>query len=84
MGHTHTPKRTAFSGCISFIGALTCGFIASELWSDLTLGTRYFGQVPRPLKPVCMAFFSFWCILESQKVHSRFLDLMDSGANARS
>ncbi|KKN27838.1 hypothetical protein LCGC14_0860310 [marine sediment metagenome] len=77
----HTPKKTAFSGCVSFVGAVTCAFIASELWSDLTTGTQYFRQVPRPLKPACMAFFAFWCVLESRKVHSRILDLMDYEPN---
>lgn len=77
----YTPKKTVFSGCVSFVGAAACAFMASELWSDLTIGTQYFKQVPRPLKPACIAFFAFWCVLETRKVHSRILDLIDYDAN---
>jgi hypothetical protein len=70
-------RQTVLSGGISFIGATACAFIANELWADMTVGTKYFDQIPKPVKPAAMAFFAFWCILETRKVHSRVLDLID-------
>ena len=58
-------------GLVSLIGAVSCAVIASELWSDLTVGTEHFPGIPRALKVVGLLTFSTWTVLETQKVRKR-------------
>lgn len=72
-----SSRQSAMSGLISLIGAVACAFIAQELWADLTLKTRFFPNVPRPVKVLGLIVFAFWCVLETRKVHSRVLEVLE-------
>ena len=55
---------------ISLIGAVSCAVIASELYTDLTIGTEHF-PLPRLLKAVALVGFCLFTVLEAQKVRRR-------------
>lgn len=66
MGH----KDAAIQGTASFIGTLACLTIAVELYEDLTEGKAHF-RLPWLVKFVALCGFSFWAVLEAQKVRRR-------------
>ena len=58
-------------GLVSLVGAVACAVIASELWSDLTVGTEHFPGIPRVFKVIALLTFGAWTVLETQKVRKR-------------
>lgn len=60
----------AIQGGVSFIGTLACLTIAVELYEDLTEGKTHF-RLPGPAKLAALCGFSFWAVLEAQKVRRR-------------
>jgi len=60
----------AIQGAASSIGTLACLTIAIELYEDLTEGKAHF-RLPRSAKLAALCGFSFWAVLEAQKVRRR-------------
>lgn len=77
MGRVDLPvdkRDEGLKGTASFIGALACLTIASELVDDLRFGSNHF-TIPRWLKPLAAVAFAGFAILEASKVRRRWANL---------
>ena len=68
-------KDAAVQGTASFMGTVACLTIAVELYEDLTEGKTHF-RLPRPVKFAALCGFSFWAVLEAQKVRRKVDNLL--------
>lgn len=60
-------KREATTGLASFIGFLTCAYIASELLEDIQTRRSDYFDIPLALKVAGLLVFTTFTILEAAK-----------------